>query len=185
MYIFKWKPIKINWKDETSFPVLISTSIGGYEQRKLKSERSRRIWTYTFKKRVESDAFEEEIMDFYEARKGVYGSFYLPSFMQETKLSDDYTAGQTTISVNSSIKFTDTKGERGNYLCIEKSGEFEVSRITDISGNVITIETAFNNNYSSGSYVHRAYKVRFLDSLERNSIFNVAYTAEIKFQEVL
>lgn len=185
MAIFKWKPIKVNWKDSTSFPVLVSTSVSGYEQRKLKSVRSRRIWTYVFKKLVESDAFEEEIMDFYEARYGTYESFYLPSFMQETTLSGSYTAGQTTINVVSSTKFTDVQGDRGNYLCLENLGEFEVKRITDISGNVITIESAFTNNYSSGKYVHRAYNVRFLDSLERDSIFNVAFTTEIKFQEVL
>jgi len=184
--IFKWKPWKISFRDETEFNVLISKFEADYEQRRKKVERSLRTFTWMFHRKTAGSYIDDAILDFYEARGGTYEAFYLPTFADETTLDASYAGGSILQTVDAS-RFSEDVNKRNNLFCIQDATNFDVSSIISFQDSpptsleIIGLSHAYNK---VGTKIHRAYKVRFAQPFTRNFTFDGYYQTEIRFQEV-
>lgn len=132
--------------------------------------------------------FVDDLKDFYVSRKGQYESFYLPSWREESQLSNDVTAGSNVITVDKPEIFSTNIAEHGNRVFLLDSSwlNYDVKSISSISGNNLTLDANLDNTYTSGTPVHHCYEVLFSNPTFREDyLLGNVYVAEVNFLEVI
>lgn len=105
----------------------------------------------------------EDVWEFFNDRKGMYESFYLRSFKEETKFNANYTSG-TSLTVVDSTKFTrHWNNKRKLVYCENSSSEKEVAEmaVTPPDSTHITVAQELTYDYQVGDIIERCYLARF------------------------
>ena len=207
--IFKWMPHLAEFSFSNQFNVLRSVYENGMTQRRILFPREIGRWSFNFESSlfslVQRAWIVNEIRAFFKARKGGYDNFYLPSWKFEGRLQTVYDSPTTTFALGTyenpskpqdaeNAEFSAVTGQQGNllYICSafqlahvpSTSAKHEVRRITNISGNVITIDSPFSQLYPKGAVVQKAYKVFFSNNvLEESNTTPYVWKTPIEFTE--
>src|SRR3989304_7990778 len=97
MELFNWPPqFHEEWKNQEQWKTVVSIFENHVPQRRSQWSRQYGKWNFIFSKEVSTN-YADSIMDFFNARKGRFESFYLPSWKGEFRLANNYTSGSSTI----------------------------------------------------------------------------------------
>ena len=185
--IFPYEPIRIDIKDSVKYETLITTYESGKEQRRTKISTPQRAFNMRFSKALITDGTADGIWNFFKARKGKGEGFYLPSWANDAKLTTAYSSG-TTLTVNSSARFSALSGESESRLIIRSSVTvIETKTIAAIpNATSITINSALSNSYAVNIPVFTGYYVRFdTDIMERAKLGTMIYESGLSFVEII
>jgi len=185
--IFPYEPIRLEVKESIRYLTLVTTYESGKEQRRTKIATPQRAFSMQFSKALLTDGTADGIWNFFKARKGMGEGFYLPSWANDAKLTTAYSSG-TTLTVNSSARFSALSGESENRLIIRSSDTaIETKTITSIPGvTSITMNSALSNSYAVNTPVFVGYYVRFdTDIMERTKLGTMIYESGLPFVELI
>lgn len=163
----------------------------GHEQRRTAWAIKKVDLTLTFRQAFENGELDDFIA-FFDARKGAFESFTIPSWIDDARLTADYTPPSTTLQVSSADRFTTDATSIGNLIVVGKFDTttnkwvMESTRIAAMNGTTLTLTSALSTVYSTNDYVYVGYLVRFAnDTLNMRWIAGKARIAtEIEFRGV-
>jgi len=203
--IFKWMPHMLDYDVETEWDTIITGFSNGTEHRRNRRGREVGYWKFNYMAAVicgyTKNKLQDDILSFFNSRKGAYDNFWLPSWELEFKTTGSANA-KTELWFTQDpelLGFTTTAGDQGNYLyvcnryCTTFDPDFsishEVKRISaitkfDADNWYITIVGTLTNDYSNGARVQKAYKVRFVnDKLKRGFKCPWVWEEDLQFKE--
>ncbi|MDQ6989193.1 MAG: DUF2460 domain-containing protein [Mariprofundaceae bacterium] len=174
----------VNWRTD------VQQMDSGHEQR-------RTVWsiplvdlTFDFKQAFENGELDD-LLAFYDARKGAFESFTVPSWAYDAQLTADYSPPGTTLEVTNTARFTTSATSIGNLIVVGRrtsvsSWVMESVRVAGLTATSITLASALNTFYNTNDFVYVGYLVRFSsDSLNREIIAGKAHiSSEVTFKGV-
>jgi len=198
--IFHYQPMMLDTKGGTVFNVVHSEFENMATQRGLISERQKQYFSFSYNDKLllpgESETLRDEIQAFYNARQGSFDNFFLPSWRLEAKLQEAVTTSDNTFILHKNptyMGFSKTALQPGNwvYFCHRFPRDFEVSPTHEVrqiidwseSGGewTVTVDSTFDNDYSVGTYVQKAYIVYFASpdlAYIKDIPYSVGYTID-------
>ena len=153
------------------------------------NEERRAVWRnvrYEFEVTYDtSKVTEDELNQFYNNMLGDFGTFYLPTYLNEATLSADIIVGQQTFTVSDVSWFSPNLNEWGNNIYIEDGSKAEVLRVSSIDYVNSTITTdPIVFAHSAGTTVHVALKVKFNGTLDETIIKEYRDRVTVRFRQV-
>jgi len=196
--VFKWQPHLATAISSVKYDTLISNFENGMTQRRSRFNREIGVWKFIYKMSLMSHSdmirVQDEILEFFKARKGSYDNFYIPSWEYESKYaSKDVTNKIVTVTTDSTVNgvmtklgFSATVGAQGNFacLCSRFGTSVEVGQVDTLGTNTITFKSSLSGTFDTSYLVMKAFKVYFeADDFERNWNTPFAWDKEITFIE--
>ena len=183
--VYTWVPNKIR-EVPPQYKVLISRAEAQNEQRRMLAHRGVMSWEFAYDDAIMTSSNRNSIYDFWVSRKGMYDTFYLPSFKWDGKLSTAYTTG-TTLNLSDTSRFSAVSTDRNSSIVIihPTSGLTDVRTISSLSSTTLVVNSELSRSYPIGTEVDICYVARFADGFQFGLENYFLTTASIKFTEVL
>jgi len=105
----------------TTYLTVVSVAETGVEQRRKKWNKPRFGFRLVYRTLLKHQAYI--IWKFFNDRFGQYESFYMPSFREDSIITEVITANHFRCSPKF-IPISATEGDRGNILCLYRPGKF-------------------------------------------------------------
>lgn len=180
--VLKVQPDQIDIKKAIRWTTL-SVRLGVGEQSSPLQTRPLIDLTFTYRNHY-SVAEIDELLQFFNDRKGGHQAFIVPSWIKDGRLTTNYVIGASTLGVTHTHRFTASPASISNFVVVgKKTGPFtwhmSTSRISSIASNMLYLTTPFSNTFAADDFVYVGYKVKFQDdTLLRSIIAGEAYISE-------
>lgn len=167
---------------------IVSVATSGKEQRRSRWMRPLSDIAYKFD--LHYPRIKDQLLAFFNARKGAYEKFWLPSFRRETYLTQGANIGTSYLYVTTTEFFTITSDLNGNFVTVRSKDNLKMNTrlVTNIdvdSGKPrLTISPALDATFDSGNFVEVTYKVRFGSDTLDEAITIYTLEAEVDFREI-